>query len=74
MWSLYQNETIGTGEMRTKLDGSLLKALLEQLTQCFLLWSSGVGGPGLPVSLRVMANLHSLETGAVAEHLRSSCS
>lgn len=59
---------------RRKLDDSLLKALLEQLTQCSLFWSLGVGGPGLPIPLRSIANLNSLKTRAVAEHLRSSCS
>lgn len=47
-------------EMRTKLDDSLLKALLEQLTRCSLFWSSRVGGPGL-ISLRSMANFNSLK-------------
>lgn len=60
-------------EMRRKLDDSLLKALREQVTQCSLFWSLGVGRPGLPISLRSMANLSSLKTRAEVEHL-SNCS
>lgn len=74
MWNLNQNVDIETGETRRKLDGSRLKVLLELLAHCSLFWSSRLGGPGLPVSLTLMANLNSLKMRAIAENLRSRCS